>query len=296
MTSFSNPPIFGPSMNSLKEIKYLYRNELRGRYPELEITKLTDMVLEEVLNLSRVRLRIEDDREISDEKIFVLKSVLEGLKEEKPVQYLLGKAWFYDMELKVNPSVLIPRPETEELVHWIIDEQDGLPEGVIDLGTGSGCIAIALAKEFPNSRVYGVDVEVKALNLAQENAKSHGVDIDFFLFDILKEESLGFQQYEIMVSNPPYVTEEDGRYMQKNVLENEPHKALFAPGVDPFIFYRRIVDLADGHLRAGGRLYFEINERFGAEIRSLLLDRGYRNVVLRKDLNGKDRMIKARKE
>lgn len=296
MTSVSNPPIFDPAMNKLKEIKTLFRNELKGLYPRPEITRLIDMVLEEVLELPRVNLRIEDEREIRESDLAVLKSVLEGLKQEKPVQYLLGRAWFYDMQLKVNPSVLIPRPETEELVHWIIDEQDGLPEGIIDLGTGSGCIAIALAKEFPNSKVYGVDVDVKALNLAQENAKLTGADIDFYLFDILKDESLGFQKYEIMVSNPPYVTEEDGRYMQKNVLENEPHKALFAPGVDPLIFYRRIVDLADGHLRAGGRLYFEINERFGAEIRSFLMDRGYHDVVLRKDLNGKDRMIKARKK
>jgi release factor glutamine methyltransferase len=191
--------------------------------------------------------------------------------------------------------VLIPRPETEELVHWIL--KDSLPEkpSIIDLGTGSGCIAIALKDQIKDAKVFGADVSVAALNIANENADLNKMEVDFFLFDILQRESLGFMQFDLMVSNPPYVRKSEEAMMAPNVLAHEPHTALFVPDEDPLIFYRKIADLAKGQLNPSGKLYFEINEAFGDEMVQMLSEKGFTSVELKKDFNGKDRMIRATK-
>jgi release factor glutamine methyltransferase len=278
---------------SIRDIRLAFRRKLETEYDEREIQALTDLVIEETTGFSKIEIRTHPEREIPPHMGSAINRILEGLVEGKPVQYLLGKTEFYGLSLKVNSSVLIPRPETEELVRCVLNECTLPGLRVIDLGTGSGCIAIALAKHLTGPRVYAVDSSVAALNTAKENADAIGADVDFFLFDLLENESLGFMQFDVMVSNPPYVARSEGLQMDRRVVDHEPHAALFVPEDEPLIFYRKIVDLADGHLVRDGKLFFEINERFGEEIRSLLMDRGYAEVELRKDLNGKPRIIKA---
>lgn len=269
------------------------RSELQGIYPDREIEQFISMAFESVLNMSKVAVMVNKDARIEDAEQARFEKILAGLKRQEPVQYLLGSESFYGLTFTVNPAVLIPRPETEELVQWILRDGNDPASRIIDLGTGSGCIAIALKHHLPNARVEGVDISVAALNTADKNAKLNNVKVDFFQFDILEQESFGFADFDIMVSNPPYVTPSEMKAMRRNVLDHEPHNALFAPEENPLIFYRRIVDLADGHLKRGGKLYFEINQSFGPDIVQLLQDRGYTGVKLRKDLNGNDRMIRA---
>jgi release factor glutamine methyltransferase len=280
-------------MLTIAALKLRFREELSHTYPRLEIDHFFAMAACEVLGYSRAQFQIHQNETVEDYKVKKIDSILEGLKRNEPIQYLLGFSDFYGLRFKVNPHVLIPRPETEELVRWILDESGDSVQNILDLGTGSGCIAISLKKALSHSQVFGVDKSVEALNLAQQNAKSNAVSMEFFGFDILKQQSMGFMNFDIMVSNPPYVTYEDKERMEKNVLDFEPHIALFVPEDDPLIFYRNIVDLAEGHLNKGGKIFFEINESFGPEIRSLLTDRGFTSVEIRKDLNGRIRMAKG---
>ncbi|MCZ4410747.1 peptide chain release factor N(5)-glutamine methyltransferase [Cryomorphaceae bacterium 1068] len=280
-------------MPTIAALKLRFREELVGAYPGLEIDHFFAMAAYEVLGYSRAQLQINQNETVEDYKVEKMVSILKGLQRNEPIQYLLGFCDFYGLKFKVNSHVLIPRPETEELVRWVLDESGDSIQNILDLGTGSGCIAISLKKAMPHAQVFGVDKSVEALNLAQQNARINDVSMEFFGFDILKQESMGFMNFDIMVSNPPYVTYEDKERMEKNVLDFEPHIALFAPEDDPLIFYRNIVDLAEGHLKKGGKIFFEINESFGPEIRSLLMDRGFTSVEIRKDLNGRFRMAKG---
>lgn len=282
-----------PDFSTIAGVKKAFREGLSARYPIPEINGITDMALEEVLKMSRARIRLSSHEFLSSKKRDQLYEVFERLRSGEPIQYILGEVDFYGLRLKVDPSVLIPRPETEELIRWILTDVKKIDPVIIDLGTGSGCIAIALAKAMPQAKVYAVDNSVDALNLAQENANRNEVEVGFFQFDILERESIDFMSFDVMVSNPPYVGFQERYEMRENVLDFEPHAALFVPDDNPLIFYRRIVDLADGNLVKGGSLYFEINERYGSEIRSLLMDRRYSPVEIRKDLSGKERMIKA---
>jgi len=276
-------------------IRKSYHRRLEGRYPGREIDRMLDMALEEVMGITKTQIRLGQGDEIPERFLIRLTQILERLETGEPIQYVLGFSEFYGLRLSVNPSVLIPRPETEELVRWILEGATDGQMRILDLATGSGCIAVALAKQLPIAKVYGLDFSVEALNLAESNARQAGCDVEFFHYDILERESLNFMTFDVMVSNPPYVVEDECDAMAENVIDFEPHEALFVSEQEPLIFYRRIVDLADGHLASGGKLFFEINERYGPEIRSLLVDRGYTSVELKKDLSGKDRMIKANK-
>jgi len=278
---------------TLKEFKHSFQQSLSIIYDKMEVEHIFFLVVETVLGYSRVEISLNSNRHLDLLDLQRLESIEQQLLLNRPIQYILGFAHFYGLEFFVDENVLIPRPETEELVRWIIDESNGRDEKIIDLGTGSGCVPITLKKHCPQMNVYGIDISVNAINIAQKNADMNNTDVNFFIFDLLNQESLGFELYDIMISNPPYVTLEDKDFMKPNVLDYEPPLALFVPKQNPLIYYRKILDLTDGHLKSGGKLFFEINERFGPEIRSLLIDRGFKSVEIRKDLTGRTRMAKG---
>ena len=280
---------------TLKSIRDQYRQQLGQIYPEWEIDSIHSLVIEHTLGLSRADRVLRAAESLEEKKESELLDVLERLKKEEPIQYILGKTEFYGLELAVNPHVLIPRPETEELVRWILDSTENKTPRILDLGAGSGCIPLALKKELPNANVFGLDKSPEALELAIQNSKVLNLDVEFRRFDILEDSLLESESFDILVSNPPYVRYSERIHMKSNVLKYEPEMALFVADADPLIFYRRIADLGRDHLTPGGLLFFEINEEYGQEILELLRSKGYSVVELRKDLNGRDRMVKAQK-
>ena len=215
------------------------------------------------------------------------------MKHNKPIQYILGVTEFYDLPFYVDDSVLIPRPETEELVHWILDDYHGLSPRIIDIGTGSGCIPVALAKNLPLAKVLAADISETALATAHKNALRNSVTVEFLKMDILSDALPDFGRFDLIVSNPPYVTVEQMDRMEANVLDYEPHIALFVPQTDPLIFYRAISRFAGKQLEPGGNLYFEINESLAAETANAVEEFGF-TVEVKKDINGKYRMLKAK--
>jgi len=279
----------------LKPASTLFKNlvdDLSSLYSKEEATSIARMVFKEKLGIRRTDIAIEPELQITQNDVEKIKRISRKLMQGFPVQQVLGFADFYGIRLKVNKFTLIPRPETEELIQWIIEESSnkkGLK--ILDVGTGSGCIAIALAKGLHNSQVQAVDISTGALKIAGFNAKINDVSIDFKRTDILQKsnrDNLG--KFDIIVSNPPYVTEKEMALMHTNVLDHEPHSALFVPDGDPLLFYNVISEFGLKHLNTGGKIYFEINEAYGSEIKELLEYKGFNNVCIRKDLNGKDRM------
>lgn len=216
----------------------------------------------------------------------------ERLKRGEPIQYIIGKAPFYGREFLVSPATLIPRNETEELVHLIIKENPQQGLRILDIGTGTGCIPISLFLEMKEPEVYALDISLEALKVARQNAKSLKAEVNFLQGDILRER-IPLESLDILVSNPPYIPEKGKAEMHKNVLDFEPGLALFVPDEDPLLFYRRIAELGREHLKKGGRLYFEIHEDFGPETVDLLESMGYQEVRLIQDLNGKNRIVTA---
>ena len=248
------------------------------------------------MNLKRVDLALQPDLEFSTMSISKWDSYLKQLQLEIPIQYLLGTTCFYGLDFEVNSKVLIPRPETEELVEWIIESvaerYQNKKVKILDIGTGSGCIAISLAKNLPKAQVFALDVSTEALFVAKGNANKNGVNVVFIQKDILTTIDLE-QEFDIIVSNPPYIRNLEKIEIKKNVLENEPHLALFVADEDPLLFYRKIADLALKNSAKGAQLFFEINQYLGTETVKLLRSKGFDNIVLRKDLYENDRMIKA---
>ncbi len=262
------------------------------------------LILEEKHQMKRIDLALEPNYEFSDEAIKVWEKLVVELKKEVPIQYLLGNTEFYGLPFIVDENVLIPRPETEELVDWIVSEEKRIERGkdiriegqkdlkILDIGTGSGCIAIALAKNIPNAQVYAIDVSLEALKVAKMNADKNEVSVTFLEKDILHTENL-LDQFDIIVSNPPYVRNLEKHEIKNNVLEHEPHLALFVEDFDALIFYRKIALLATKNLKSGGQLFFEINQYLGMEMIELLTDLSFSNIELRKDIYGNDRMTRA---
>lgn len=272
-----------------------FRSELIPHYPVREIESFIILAFEDIMHYSRLDIFMQAEAEVPPAQMELFEYILDGLLKHEPIQYLIGSTVFYGLPIRVTTDVLIPRPETEELIHWILKDSMVSQPKIIDLCTGSGCIALALKDQIAGASVFGADLSVSALNIAQENAALNKLDVEFFHFDILTQESLGFMDFDLMVSNPPYVTYSEKALMAQNVLDNEPHMALFVPDDNPLLFYRKITDLADGHLNKLGKLYFEINEAYGKDVVQLLRDRGYTDVEIKKDFNGKDRMIRATK-
>jgi release factor glutamine methyltransferase len=279
----------------LSEIRQQFRSGLSGYYPDAEISQIFLLASEHVLNYSKIDTFLKADQPISDETLLKFEEILNRLKKWEPIQYIFGTAWFYGLTFEVDRHVLIPRQETEELVHWIINSEPKNQCRIVDLATGSGCIAISLAVNMKNTVVSACDFSSGALAVARKNAGLNKASVEFFSFDLLNDNDTFPGKYQVMVSNPPYVTPEEIVLMKKNVLDYEPHMALFVPDHDPLVFYKRIALLARKNLLDGGSLYLEINEKFPDEVSSLLKSAGLYAVEVRKDLNGKFRMIKAKK-
>jgi len=274
--------------------KKLIRDSLSHLYCEQEIESISKLIFEKVLGFSRLQVHLNQHETISSANLTQITEIVNRLIQFEPIQYILGETEFYGLPLKVNPAVLIPRPETEELVDWIIHDCSRINPIILDIGTGSGCIPIALAKNLTGATAEGWDISADALKVAEKNAEINQVRVNFICADVLNLNYAERQQkYDIIVSNPPYITPSEQRSMLKNVVDYEPHIALFVPETDPLIFYRIIAEIAINALKPGGKLYFEINEQFGIETVDLLTLKGFKNIILKKDINGKERMIKA---
>ncbi len=281
----------------LKEIKTIFHQELDAIYPKEEVDAFFYRLIEHYLQLERFVLVMHPDYTITKEEEQPLFEALSGLKLEKPLQYITGMAYFMDLELKVNEHVLIPRPETEELVAWIISDyqaEQNRELNILDIGTGSGCIAIALAKNLPNAKVYALDVSTKALEVVHQNAIFNNVDVTLVQKDILNPELDLELKFDIIVSNPPYVRELEKEKIKENVKAYEPSLALFVPDEDALLFYSAIVAFAKEHFSEKGSLYLEINQYLGKETKALLEAHNFLEIELRKDLFGNDRMLKGK--
>lgn len=269
------------------------QSELGKFYPETEIRSFSYLILEKLTGYSRSEIFVNKNTIFSAEQQQIMEDIIQKLKKFVPIQYILGETEFYGLPFFVNSSVLIPRPETEELVDWILNENDRTAElNILDIGTGSGCIAIGLKHEFPTSTVDAFDISEKALETARQNAQRNKLEVNFSRVDILNPPDFE-KKWEIIVTNPPYVLENEKETMLPNVLENEPHLALFVPDNDPLLFYRKIALFAQKYLSQNGKLYFEINRTAGKATVDLLTESGFQQVELRKDISGNDRMIKA---
>ena len=254
------------------------------------------LILEDKFHMKRLDLALNPSFVFSEEALQIWEELIIQLKNEIPIQYLLGTTEFFGLPFTVNENVLIPRPETEELVDWIIDEEKKM-EGqktikILDIGTGSGCIAISLAKNIPNATVFAIDVSAKALEVAKKNAEINNVSVIFLEKNILETENI-LEQFDIIVSNPPYVRNLEKQEIKKNVLDNEPHLALFVEDFDALVFYKKITSLAMKNLNQDGQLFFEINQYLGPEMFSLLNENGFASISLKKDIYGNDRMTRA---
>jgi len=287
---------------NILDLKSSFVKSLSGIYPIEEIHSFFHILSEKYLSLSRLDIVLDPGREISNPTLSLYKEAVERLEKHEPIQYIIGETEFFDLIFKVNPATLIPRPETEELVDWILSELrnrrfSSEKLNILDIGTGSGCIAIALAKNLANSEVIALDISSEALKVAMQNAKSNGVKVNFFEIDILQAESLschmGIENYDIIVSNPPYIRELEKRQMKPNVLEYEPATALFVKDIDPLLFYRKISQLSRNHLKPNGSLFFEINEELKNDMLELLKNEGFSQIKFKKDIYSKDRMVRA---
>ncbi|UPT71455.1 MAG: peptide chain release factor N(5)-glutamine methyltransferase [Flavobacterium sp. JAD_PAG50586_2] len=284
---------------TIKNYKDTFKKELLPIYDEQEIDSFFYIILEKIHNLKRIDLALNPETPMDGVHLKQWKNILSDLKIEKPIQYILGETEFCGLRFEVNESTLIPRPETEELVELIVTEEargkrQEARVKILDIGTGSGCIAISIAKNIPTAEVFAIDVSEKALATARSNAELNGVNVTFLLKNILETEDLE-NEFDIIVSNPPYVRNLEKAEIKPNVLEYEPHLALFVEDNDALLFYRKIAQLAIKSLAPNGKLYFEINQYLGKETVELLESLGFRNVELRKDIYGNVRMISCEK-
>lgn len=269
------------------------QTQLHGLYPDTEIKSFSYLIIEKLTGFSRTQIIVNKNTLFSDKQQHEIESFIEKLKKFVPIQYILGKTEFYVLNFTVNESVLIPRPETEELVDWIQKENDRTANiNILDIGTGSGCIAISLKHEFPNAMVDAFDISDKALEMAKLNAKQNNLEVNFSIVDILNPFETS-KKWDIIVSNPPYIPEAEKSEIHANVLDYEPHLALFVPNNDPLLFYRQIGLFAQKHLNTNGKLYFEIHRDAGQTGIDLLTELGFHTVELRKDISGNDRMLKG---
>ncbi|MEZ4874559.1 MAG: peptide chain release factor N(5)-glutamine methyltransferase [Flavobacteriaceae bacterium] len=279
---------------TLKELKHQFHNELKDIFPFQEIDSFYFLTVEKELGFSKSKVLLMANEPMSLGESIAVHKVLTRLKKQEPIQYILGETEFYGMPFKVTPATLIPRPETEELVDWMVSDNENRRSAftILDIGTGSGCIAIALAKHLPNAQVTALDVSNAALTVATRNAQINKVAVSLLPMDILKANALP-ETFDIIVSNPPYVRVSEKTEMQKNVLDFEPASALFVEDAHPFLFYSKIAQLAQRHLKPNGLLYFEINEYLSKELVEVLGKEHFKSIEVRKDVFGKDRMIKC---
>lgn len=311
--------------NSVRDCRRYYAGELEKLYGSDEANALIMILLEHYFNIDKIKIALEPDLRLSESELLTLHFAVKELLKNKPVQYIIGETEFCGMRFFVNENVLIPRPETEELVNQLIScsvnqlavnphpsfrpdierremgaEKSPANISILDIGTGSGCIAISLAKLLKDSDVTAVDISEKALEVARKNAKTNEVNVHFVHDDILnphvKTYGRASQQFDIIVSNPPYVCESEKSDMRANVLDYEPSTALFVSDNDPLVFYRKILEFAQKTLKPNGAVWFEINEKFGKEIKNLCLEKGFKNVEIIRDFRGKERIVRAQRQ
>ncbi len=281
----------------LKTILDKFHSTLDDNYGKDEVNSFFDLIMEHHLGIKRIQLVLDPEYAITSGQEQLFSNALVELNNNSPIQYMLGETEFYGLPFKVNEYTLIPRPETEELVEWIItsymqqSEESHLK--ILDIGTGSGCISISLAKNLPEVNVHALDVSEKALDIAKKNAKLNDVIVEFIHDDILNPRVSSSPSFDIIVSNPPYVRNLEKTEIKPNVLDNEPHLALFVDDENPLQFYKAICAFAQNNLKEDGILYFEINEYLGKEMILLLEEFSFKSIELKKDLFGKDRMIKG---
>lgn len=311
--------------NSVRDCRRYYAGELEKLYGSDEANALIMILLEHYFNIDKIKIALEPDLRLSESELLTLHFAVKELLKNKPVQYIIGETEFCGMRFFVNENVLIPRPETEELVNQLIScsvnqlavnphpsfrpdierremvaEKSPANISILDIGTGSGCIAISLAKLLKDSYVTAVDISEKALEVARKNAETNEVNVHFVHDDILnphvKTYGRASQQFDIIVSNPPYVCESEKSDMRANVLDYEPSTALFVSDNDPLIFYRKILEFAQKALKPNGAVWFEINEKFGKEMKNLCLEKGFKNVEIIRDFRGKERIVRAQRQ
>jgi release factor glutamine methyltransferase len=289
-------------MKTVREFMEETEARLRFLYEGPELQQLIFMLLEDVKGFSRTDLHMKGYEELSNGDIEILSRFTSELEQGRPVQYVLGYTWFCGMKFAVNEKVLIPRPETEELCEWLLSHISipiaiGITSHIslLDVGTGSGCIAVALKRKYPGASVHAMDVSGAALGIAMKNAAANGTEIFFHEGDILSEtiQKSITTKFDVIVSNPPYVRKSEMASMAENVRRYEPHTALFVDDSDPLVFYRAIASFAKTHLKSRGQLFFEINEAMGRQVHDLLLDKGFRDVEIKNDISGKERMVRA---
>lgn len=280
-------------IQTIKDLRLFISRELEGTYPERERWAISGIIIRTVSGISKTQQHTMTDHPVNPEQFSRVRDICRELKTGKPLQFILGETTFYNCTIRLNNYTFIPRPETEELVNLIIHENRGFKGKIIDIGTGSGCIAIALATNLPGSEVIATDVSDEALRIAEENAAVNNATIRFIRDDIFRYQNLTEIRTDIIVSNPPYVRDSEQKFMNRNVLEFEPHSALFVPDSDPLIYYKAILKWASATLKPNGRIYFEINEEMGRQISELLSLYSYSDIKIIADINGKDRIIKG---
>ncbi len=283
-------------LQTIKDIRNYISGELSGLYPEREYAGISGIIISKVFEMTRMSSLTKEDEVITDsKKVEMVIRYCRKLKTSEPIQYVIGETIFYDCVIKVNRGVLIPRPETEELVDLIIKDNSGFTGNIIDVGTGSGCIAIALGVNLPSARITGIDKSKLAIKTAIRNAKLNNSAVSFSEADLFKIKPSQIPNADIIVSNPPYVRYSEKQFMHRNVLDFEPPRALFVPDDDPLKFYRAVLDLAGQILNPGGWVWFEINEAMGESVEELLKSYKFHDIKIIKDINGKDRFAKGRK-
>ena len=281
--------------NLVRDIRNYYCEQLCSIYDKNESNTLILILFEYYFNINRIKMSLEPELRLSESEMLKLHFAVKDLLKNKPIQYIIGETEFCDLKFIVNENVLIPRPETSELVRLIANShQPSTISNILDIGTGSGCIAISLAKMIPQSNVYALDISEKALDVAKENAINNNVNITFIHDDILtKTQTLTQTKFDIIVSNPPYVRELEKVDMHNNILQWEPHNALFVSDEDPLIFYRSILEFSKKHLKENGEIWFEINEYLGKEMKALCEEVGLSNIEIYKDFRDKERFLRT---
>jgi release factor glutamine methyltransferase len=282
--------------NKLVDIKWFIHKSLADIYDSKEIEAFYFLLIDEFAKISKLKAISDPQITINQSELLKINFAIKDLKNSKPIQYIIGKTSFFDLEFFVNDSVLIPRQETEEIVNWILEDNKEIhePISILDIGTGSGCIAISLKKHFSNVQVSAIDISEKALETAKKNADLNNIEINFLKLDILNPPSnLDLGQFDIIVSNPPYITQSEKTQMRANVLNFEPELALFVDDQNPLQFYKAIADFSIKNLKSNGKLYFEINEKYGELTSEMLFNKGLIDIQLKKDINKKPRMIRC---
>lgn len=288
---------------TIRDAAWHIRTSIKSKYEDAELNKIAELILENITGIAHGKLNFYKDTVLHEVQHAKLNAYIRRLKQDEPVQYVLQEAWFYHLKLFVDKKVLIPRPETEELVEWVVKEvRSRHPENrtqhpglrILDIGTGSGCIAIALKKNVPFAEVWACDSSQEALQVARRNAKTHAIEINFIQMDFLDAaQRISLPTFDLLISNPPYIPLSDKKFIQPHVLNYEPHVALFAPKNDPLIFYKTIAYFAKQKLAQGGRIFVETHENLTQQVAVLFSFSGFRSVEIKKDMQGKERMVRA---